>query len=82
MRVRRDIIVYQIIEAHLIMSSEAVFAVSVYRAARKESVPRSGLYGMPFPVLRNNIRRIVAFFAESYSLKTRKHFARILFYDS
>ncbi len=29
------------------MSSAAVREVSVYRAARKESVPRGGLYGMP-----------------------------------
>jgi hypothetical protein len=54
----------------------------VYRAAQKESVPRGGLYGMPFPVLRNNIRRIVAFLRRAIDIKKRKHFARILFYDS
>ena len=74
----RDIIIYQIIEAHLIMSSEAEKTVSVYRAAQKGSVPRGGLYGMPFPVLRNNIRRIVAYLRRAINMKTRKHFARIL----
>ena len=42
-----DKMIYQIIEAHLIISSRAAFEVSVYLVLQKESVPRGGLYGMP-----------------------------------
>jgi hypothetical protein len=72
MRFARDIMFYKIIEVHLIMSNEAAFTVSVYRAEWKESVPRGGLYGMPFPVLRNNIRRIVARLRRAIDIKCEK----------
>ena len=73
--------IYKIIEVHLIMSSEAVYAVSVCRAARKESVPRGGLYGIPFPVLRNNICRIVALLRRAINIKCEKAEAFCPYFD-